>query len=58
MADPNRFIYKNKPIIYIKAIIELYNRKNYRQFEEIYKIIEFEKIYIWIIKNLYNLSAH
>lgn len=58
MADPKLFISKNKPIIYIKAFVQLYNQKNHRQIFEINGIIKLEKIYILIAKNFCNLGAH
>lgn len=30
MADPEQFIFKNKPIIYTEKFVELYNWKTYK----------------------------
>ena len=58
MADPKQFIPKNKPVIYTRALVELYNWKNRVQVHEIYGMIELEKIYALIAKNPRNFGAY
>ena len=43
ITDLKQFTDINKPITYIKAFVELYNKRNYGQVYEIYRIVEFEK---------------
>ena len=45
MADSKSFILKGKPIIYIGAFIELYNKKNSGPLYEIQKMVRFKKMY-------------
>ncbi len=58
VADPERFTDKGKPIIYIRAFVELYNWSNRKQVYEIYGIVELKKIYTSTAKHSCNLGAH
>ena len=58
MADPERFIPKNKPVTYTGALIELYNWRNCGQVHEIYRIVELEKMCVFIAKNPRNLGVY
>ncbi len=58
IVDPEQFIDKSKPIIYIGAFIELYNERNRGQVHEIYGIVELEKMRAWTAKHLRNLGAY
>lgn len=58
MADSEWFILKRKPIIYIRAFIELYNKKNSGPLYEIQKMVRFKKIYALTTKNSYNLGNY
>ena len=57
MVDPKRFTPKGKLVIYIEALVELYNRRNHSQVHEIYGIVELEKMCASIAKNLRNLGV-
>ena len=43
VADLKWFTAKSKPITYIRAFVELYNKRNLRQVHEIHRIIKLEK---------------
>lgn len=58
MADPEQLIPKNRFVTYIGTFVELYNCRNDKQIYKIYRMIEFEKMYTLIIKNLCKLKAH
>ncbi len=58
IVDPEQFTNKDKPIPYIKAFVELYNRRNRGQVYEIYGIVEIEKMHALTAKHPRNLSAH
>lgn len=58
MTDSKQFTFKNKPITYSEAYIDLYNWKNYGQVYKIYKIIELKKMRILIAKNLHNFDTY
>ena len=58
MADLEQFTLKGKLVIYIGAVIKLYNWKNCGQVHKIHKIIELEKMRASNTENLYNLGAH
>lgn len=52
------FTLKDRLFIYIRILVELYNQKNQKSVNEIYEIIELEKMYTTITKNLCNHGAH
>lgn len=54
MTNLKQFIFKNKPVIYIKTFIQRYNKKNYKYVHKIYGIINLLKILIFTKKNLIN----
>ena len=58
MADPKRFILKDKLVTYIGAFVELYIWKNGRQVYDIHRMIEVKKMRALTIKNSGNLNAH
>ena len=58
VADLEWFTPKSKPVIYIGALVELYNWRNYRQIYKIYKMIELEKMHALITENPCNLGAY
>ncbi len=58
MADLEQFTFKDKPVIYIGAFVELYNRRNCGQVHEIYGMIELKKMCASITENPRNLDAH
>lgn len=58
VADLKWFILKNKPVIYTRTFIELYNWKTRMQVYKIYEMIEFEKMHTLTAENLCNLSAY
>lgn len=58
VANPERFTPKNKPVIYTRILVELYNWKNCGQVHEIYGIIELEKMHTLIAKSSYNLDIY
>lgn len=58
IVDLKRLTLKNKPVIYTKILVELYNEKNHRQVHEMHAIIKPEKMHILTMKNLYNLVAY
>ncbi len=58
MADPERFTPKDRPIIYTRVLVELYNWRNRGQVYEIYGIIKLKKICASIAENPRNLDAH
>lgn len=49
-----RFNSKNKLTIYTGVFVKFYNQKNCEKVYEIYGIIEFEKINVLTVENLYN----
>ena len=58
VADPEGFTLKGKPVTYTGAFAKLYNWRNHRQVNEIYGMIELEKIRALIAENPCNLDAH
>lgn len=58
VANLKRFTFKNKPIIYTRTFVKLYNWRNPKQIYKIYRIIECKKIYILTIKNFYNFGVY
>ena len=58
MAYPERFTPKNKPVIYTRVLVELYNCRICKQIYEIYGMVEFEKIHTLIAKNPRNLYTY
>ncbi len=58
IADSKQFTDKSKSITYIRAFVELYNRRNRRQVHEIYGIVEFGKMHTLMAKYPHNLGAY
>ncbi len=58
VADPEWFIDKDRPIIYIGIFVELYNWKNHRQVHKIHGMVELEKMCVSMAKLLRNFGAH
>lgn len=58
VADPKRFTFKDKPVIYTGAFIGLNNWRNNKQINKIYGMIEFEKMHALTAENPHNLGAH
>ena len=58
MANLECFILKDKPVIYTKAFVELYNQKNRGQVYKVHEMIELEKMRASTTANFRNLNAH
>ncbi len=58
ITDPEAFMDKGKPIIYIKAFVELYNWRNRGQVHEIHGIVKLEKMRASRTEHPRNLGAH
>lgn len=58
MIDLEQFIFKSKPVIYIKAFVKLYNWINRSQIYKIYKMVELEKMHALTANNFYNFDAY
>lgn len=58
MADLEQFPFKNKPVIYTRAFVELYKLRNHRQVNKINGMIESEKMQALNTKILHNLDTH
>lgn len=58
MADPEKFIFKSKPVTYTEAFVKFYNKMNHRQVYKLYKIIELVKLRILITKKFCNLGVY
>lgn len=52
MADSKQFTLKGKPVIYIRAFVELYNQKNNGQVYDMHWMIKLEKIHASFVENL------
>ena len=58
VVDPERFTAKDKPITYTGTFVKLYDWRNHGQVHKIYKMVELEKWFTSMAKNLYNFSAY
>ncbi len=58
IVDPEQFTDKGKSITYIRAFVKLYNRRNRRQVNEIYGIVELKKICALMTEHPRNLGAY
>lgn len=58
IVDSKQSILIGKPVIYIRAIVELYNWRNDGQVDKIYGIIELEKMRNLTAKSIYHYGAH
>lgn len=58
VVDLEWFNPKDKPVMYSRAFIELYNSKNYRKLYKIHEIFEFKKMYVSTTGNPDNFSAY
>lgn len=57
-ANPELFTVKKKSITYTGVFVKLYNQRNYGQVYNINRMVEFEKQYNSIVKNLQNLGFY
>ena len=58
IVDLEQFTPKDKPVIYTRVFVDLYNWKNSGQVYEIHGMIELEKMRALTVENLRNLDAH